>query len=107
MTSQPEPTSVEPRKLSVRRAPKYVPFMIAGGIVGIIAAAVMTMALPPNEQFSASSVFGMFTVLMLIPGVGLGAIAALMFDRQSQRRAKTLVAQPLPDDESNIEAETA
>lgn len=107
MTSQPDSTSAEPRKLSVRRAPKYVPFMIAGAIVGIMVAAVLTLALPPNEKFETSSVFGMFAVLMLAPGVGLGAIAALLLDRQSRRRATTLVAQPLPDDESNVEGETA
>ena len=106
MTSQPDSASGEPRTLSVRRAPKYVPFMIAGAIVGIVVAAVMTLALPPNDQFETSSVFGMFAVLMLAPGVGLGAVAALLLDRQGRRRAKTLVAQPLPDDESNAGAET-
>lgn len=107
MTSQPESTTGEPRKLSVRRAPKYVPFLIAGALTGVVAAAILTFVLPPNDQFESSSVFGLFAVLLVLPGLGLGAIVALVLDHMGRRRAKTLVAQSLPDDESNAGAETA
>ncbi|MGP9501083.1 hypothetical protein ACT3TS_02580 [Specibacter sp. AOP5-B1-6] len=107
MTSQPETTSGEPRKLKVRTAPKYVPFLIAGALVGIAAAAILTFTLPPSEDFEASSVFGLFAVLLVLPGAGLGAIVALVLDLQGRRRAKTLIVEPLPDDNSNAHAETA
>lgn len=107
MTSQPETTSGEPRKLTVRRAPKYVPFLIAGALAGIVTAAIFTSISPSSEQFETSSIFGFFAVLMVLPGAGLGAIVALVLDRSSTRRAKTLLAQSLPDDDNNADAETA
>ena len=107
MTSQPETTSRVPRKFKVRRAPKYVPFMIAGGLAGVVTAAVFTYMLPPSAEFEISSVFGLFTVLLVLPGIGLGAIVALVLDFRGRRQAKTLIAEALPDDESNAPAETA
>ncbi|MHA7268560.1 hypothetical protein [Arthrobacter sp. HLT1-20] len=107
MTSQPESTPGEPRKLTVRRAPKYVPFMIAGALAGIVTAAIFTSIAPPSEQFETSSIFGFFAVLMVLPGAGLGAIVALVLDRASTRRSKTLLVTSLPDDDSNADAETA
>lgn len=107
MTSQPETTSGAPRKLHVRRAPKYVPFLIAGALAGVATAAIFTFMFPPSAEFETSSIFGLFAVLMILPGTGLGAIVALVLDRQGRRRAKTLVMESLPDDESNAEAETA
>ncbi|MDO5752522.1 hypothetical protein [Arthrobacter sp.] len=107
MTFQHENTSGAPRKLHVRRAPKYVPFLIAGGLAGVVTAAMFTYLLPANENFEASSVFGLFTVLLVLPGVGLGAIVALVLDFRGRRRTRTLLAQALPDDEGNAAAETA
>ncbi|WP_207767417.1 hypothetical protein [Arthrobacter glacialis] len=107
MTSQPESASGEPRKLTVRRAPKYVPFMIAGALAGIVTAAIFASVTPPNEQFETSSIFGFFAVLMVLPGAGLGAIVALVLDRASTRRSKTLLVTSLPDDDSNADGETA
>lgn len=107
MTSQPETTPGEPRKLKVRRAPKYVPFLIAGALAGVATAAIFTYMLPPTEGFETSSVFGLFTVLLILPGAGLGAIVALVLDHRGRRRTKTLIAEALPDDERNAAAETA
>ncbi|WP_207345792.1 hypothetical protein [Arthrobacter sp. E3] len=107
MTSQPETTSGAPRKLHVRRAPKYVPFLIAGALAGVATAAIFTYMFPVNGDFEASSVFGLFTVLLVLPGAGLGAIVALVLDFRGRRRTKTLIAEALPDDERNAAAETA
>lgn len=107
MTSLPDNTSSAPRKLSVRRAPKYVPFLVAGGLVGIAAAAVLAFSHSSSGDFDPSSVFGLFAVLLVLPGMGLGALAALLLDHRGRRHTKTLLAEPLPDDDSNAEAETA
>ncbi|MCQ9164827.1 MULTISPECIES: hypothetical protein [unclassified Arthrobacter] len=96
MTSQP----VERRELTVRRAPKYVPFMIAGAVVGVIVAAILTLTTNGAQQFDAGSVFGFFAVLLMLPGVGLGAVVALVIDRQSVRRAGTAMVESVPEDES-------
>lgn len=107
MTSQPETTPGVPRKLEVRRAPKYVPFLIAGALAGVATAAIFTLLFPENGDFAVSSVFGLFAVLLVVPGMGLGAIAALVLDRRGRSKSKILVVESLPDDERNRGAEEA
>lgn len=108
MTSQPvEPNSdvtsemPERRQLSVRRAPKYVPFMISGVVLAFIVAAILTAVSPSTEQFATSSVLGFFFVMLLVPCVGLGAVVALIIDRRSLRRAETAVVETVPADKPN------
>lgn len=112
MTSQPvDPTAAaaqvpgERRELSVRRAPKFVPFMIAGALVGVIVAGILAYNSPGVEQFALSSIFGFFAVLLVLPGVGLGAAVALVIDRQSVRKARTAVLEEVPEgDEGDLPA---
>lgn len=106
MTSQPvdpsadaAPTPAVQRTIKVRRAPKFVPFMIAGALVGVVVAGIFTMLSPGVEQFEPSSIFGFFTVLLMVPGAGLGAIVALVIDRRSVRRAQTAVVESVPDNQ--------
>lgn len=94
-----EDTPLERREITVRRAPKYVPFLILGGLVGIIVAAVIAFALPGDPSYDPSSVFGFFMVLFGAGGVILGAIAALLLDRLSVRRAEHAVVEAVPETE--------
>ncbi|MDV8148845.1 hypothetical protein [Arthrobacter sp. B10-11] len=93
-----EDTPVERREITVRRAPKYVPFLILGGLVGIIVAAVIAFALPGDPSYDPNSVFGFFMVLFGAGGVILGAIVALLLDRLSVRRAEHAVVEAVPED---------
>ncbi|MEO5318655.1 hypothetical protein PV761_08730 [Arthrobacter sp. CC3] len=95
-----EDTPAERREITVRRAPKYVPFLILGGIVGIIVAAVIAFALPGDPSYEPSSVFGFFMVLFGAGGVILGAIVALLLDRLSVRRAEHAVVEAVPETDS-------
>ena len=92
-----EDTPAERREITVRRAPKYVPFLILGGIVGIIVAAVIAYAVPGDESYDPNSVFGFFMVLCGAGGVILGAIVALLLDRLSVRRAEHAVVEAVPE----------
>ena len=93
----------ERREVTVRRAPKYVPFLILGGLVGVAAAAIIAYALPGDPSYDASSVFGFFMVLCAAGGVILGAATALVLDRLSVRRAEHAVVEfaPETDDDEN------
>jgi hypothetical protein len=95
-----EDTPAERREITVRRAPKYVPFLILGGLVGIIVAAVIAYALPGDASYDPNSVFGFFMVLFGAGGVILGAIVALLLDRLSVRRAEHAVVEAVPETES-------
>ncbi|CAN7554486.1 hypothetical protein [Arthrobacter sp. LjRoot14] len=100
-----EDTPAERREITVRRAPKYVPFLILGGLVGIIVAAVIAFALPGDPGYEPSSVFGFFLVLFGAGGVILGAIVALLLDRLSVRRAQHAVVEAVPEDAPGNEAD--
>jgi hypothetical protein len=93
-----EDTPAERREITVRRAPKYVPFLILGGLVGIIVAAVVAYALPGDENYEPAAVFGFFLILFGAGGAILGAIVALVLDRLSVRRAEHAVVEAVPED---------
>jgi hypothetical protein len=109
--SSPESTpeqapAPERRQITVRRAPKYVPFLILGGLLGVAAAAVISYGLPAHESYDPNTVFGFFMVLCSAGGVLLGAVAALLLDRLSVRRAEHAVVESVPDTETGTATAT-
>ncbi|MGO4587971.1 hypothetical protein [Paenarthrobacter sp. 2TAF44] len=85
------------REITVRRAPRFVPFMILGAIVGAIAAAFIAYGRPADPAFDASTVFGFFLVACVSGGVILFSILALVLDRISVKRTKRAVVEAVPD----------
>jgi hypothetical protein len=104
MTSQPagepdpRPKTPERRTITVRRAPKFVPFLVIGALLGLIAAALVTVLGPGSADYDRSAVFGYFTALLAIPGVLLGGITALLLDRLSVRRSRRAVVEASESD---------
>lgn len=91
MSSEHSPA--ERREITVRRAPKYVPFLVLGAVVGILAAAVVAYGLPGSEGFEPGAVFGFFLVMFAGGGAILGAILALVLDRRSVRKQQRAVVE--------------
>lgn len=87
----------ERRGITVRRAPRFVPFLALGGVVGIIAAAFVAYGLPGDPSFDRSAVFGFFLVAFAAGGVLLGAVAALVLDKASVRHSQRAVVESVPD----------
>jgi hypothetical protein len=103
----PEDTPVVPerRAVTVRRAPKYVPFLVAGGLLGVVAAAIIAYAPPADEGYNANTVFGFFLTFCIAGGAGLGAVVALLLDRRSVRRAERAVVESVPDSVPDTDGE--
>ena len=95
MSSQQPP---ERRQVTVRRAPKFAPFMGLGALIGFIAALIVAYTGPADPTLTRESVLGFFTVVFAIPGLLIGALVALLLDRRSVRRMKQATAERTDDD---------
>ena len=91
------------REVTVRRAPKYVPFLIVGALAGIVAAAVVAYAVPGDASFDPGAVFGFFLVMFAAAGALLGALLALVLDRRSVKRQERAVVEAVPDAEAGTD----
>ncbi|MET1152644.1 hypothetical protein [Arthrobacter sp.] len=102
MTSEQEPardsrqTDPERRDVTVRRAPKFVPFVLIWALLGVIAAAISAYTGPENPDFTRGTIFAFLAVLFALAGVLIGSLLFLVIDRVSVKRAKpaTAVAEP-------------
>ncbi|GAC1451028.1 MAG: hypothetical protein PVSMB10_06000 [Pseudarthrobacter sp.] len=97
MSSEEMPA--ERREVTVRRAPKYVPFLMLGAVVGVAVAAVVAYALPGDGSFDRGAVFGFFLITFCAAGAILGAVAALVLDRRSVKRQERAVVEAVPESE--------
>ncbi len=82
----------ERSEVRIRRAPKIATFLIVGGALGAIATLVVTSLYPVDPKVGFGALFGYFAIYGVTGGVLLGAIVALILDRRSSRRARTLEA---------------
>jgi hypothetical protein len=111
MTSEPssrtpgQPGIPERREITVRRAPKFVPFLVVGGLVGVLAAAIVALAGAGSAEYDRSTIFGFFAVLLAVPGVVLGGVVALILDRTSIRRMERAVVERDPDADGDAKAD--
>ncbi|KNH15929.1 hypothetical protein ACU18_15505 [Arthrobacter sp. ZBG10] len=96
----------ERREVTVRRAPKYVPFLILGALVGAGAAAVVAYGLPGDQSFDPGAVFGFFMVMFGAGGAILGAVLALVLDRRSVKRQQRATVEAVPDSEPDTDPQS-
>jgi hypothetical protein len=78
------------QELSIRRAPKYLTFIILGAVVGIIAGFILNAV---SEQSTGAPILGYLVVFCSGLGVGLGVIVALVLDRVLRRKTKVVKAE--------------
>lgn len=87
--SQPQTTE----QVTVRRAPKFPAFMIVGGGIGAIVTLTLTSLFRADPSVGFGASFAYFALFGVPAGVVLGAVLALVLDRVSTRRAKTVTAE--------------
>ncbi|RLP73186.1 hypothetical protein D9V32_14750 [Mycetocola tolaasinivorans] len=101
MTESPEPQSDLPREertrttVTVRRSPKYVTFIAIGGVVGIVAAMLLTVNFPENDTYSAGQIFGFLALVCVVFGVAIFGILAIILDRIVGRKEHVIDADKL------------
>ncbi|MBX3100499.1 MAG: hypothetical protein KF761_13085 [Salinibacterium sp.] len=80
-------------EVTVRRAPKFPAFMALGAAVGILATLILTSLFPVDPAVGFAALFGYFALYGVTAGVVLGAVVAIILDRISARRAKTVTVE--------------
>lgn len=98
------------RQITVRRAPKFVPFLVTGGLVGAIAAVIFGYFGTVPDGYTRESVFGYFLVLFVAAGVLLAGIVVLIVDRISVARTRRAMVEEVPDeadDDGSSDAESS
>lgn len=82
-------------EVRVRRAPKFLSFFFLGAAAGLVVAMLVNLATSANAPAGQASILGYLVVVFVVIGAGLGIGAALVIDRISIARAKTLQATKL------------
>jgi hypothetical protein len=90
VSQQPQHQSADVR---VRRAPKFGAFMVVGGGLGAIVTLILTSLFPSDPSVGFIALFAYFSLYGIPAGVVIGALIALILDRRSSKRAKTVAAE--------------
>ncbi|HEX3002851.1 MAG TPA: hypothetical protein VHO27_01460 [Angustibacter sp.] len=78
--SEPQSPASEPRRVPVRRHPRYSAFLLTGGVVGVVVAVVAGLAGSAGQ--SRGALIGYLAVLLGLLGALLGGVVALVLDRR-------------------------
>jgi len=88
--------------VTVRRAPKFYRFMAVGAVVGVLITLVLVFAFPEQGDFSPLQVLGFTGIFVVAICVALGALVALVLDRASRKRSRTVRAERIEEHESVV-----
>ena len=87
-------TTLKTEQVKIRRSPKYLPFLITGGVIGAIVGTVLGLSIPA-EQKTAEPIITYLIAFLGGLGVVAGIVAALVVDRIGVAKAKTIEATKL------------
>lgn len=87
-------TTISNQQVQIRRSPKFLPFLITGGVIGVIAALILGLSIP-EQQRTAEPIITYLVAYGAGIGVVAGIVAAVIVDWIGVARAKTLEATKL------------
>ena len=73
--------------VKIRRAPKFIPFMLTGVLLGGIVALVLTLLITTEEGKTAGFITQILVYCLGLGG-GVGLVAAVTFDAVTARKLK-------------------
>ena len=94
MAEKSKKTVLSTEPVRIRKTPKFLPFLLTGGVIGIIVALVVGLAIP-EDQKTGEPIITFLIAFFAGIGLSLGIVAAIIFDRVGMARAKTLEATKL------------
>jgi hypothetical protein len=75
---------------TVRRAPRYGAFIAVGALVGFLVTAIVTMQFPADPNVGLIASLAYFSLFGVSAGIALGALMAIVFDRRSLKRTRSV-----------------
>lgn len=112
MSSTPPDSTSARTEVRIRRAPRIPVFLLLGALLGFIVTLALTSAFPTDPIIGFPATFGYFLLYGIPAGIVLGGVVALILDRSSVRRAKTVsmehtIVDPLPYDDEPVVQDAA
>ena len=89
--------SQETRDLNLRRAPKYLPFILFGGAVGVIIGLILFFATDQSATKDWASMLGLLIVGPAAIGAGAGVVSASIMDGRSVAKSRQVQAAKLDE----------
>lgn len=80
--------------IKIRRAPKFLPFLITGAVLGVITALILNFSTAGNAP-DATPILGYLLGWCTVLGAAVGIVAAVAIDFVTTRRSKEVVATKL------------
>src|SRR5690606_37634449 len=87
------PAEPDVRTATVRRAPKWSAFIVVGMLLGLVVTIAVTTAFPADPMVGMTTTVLVVGIFGVAGGAALGAIAALIADRASQRRVREVTVE--------------
>ena len=79
-------------EVEIRRAPKILPFMLTGVVLGLVLAFVVFLLIPQSQRSSAN-ILGLLLLSFGSLFGGLGVAFTIAFDLMTARRTKRAMAE--------------
>ncbi len=96
-TNDAESNSTAPYEMVYRRAPIITPFLVTGGIFGVLVAFVWGGFAGGTQDYTQFQTVSFFAIAFAIVGMAIGALVWLVLDRRSKRHTATMYAKPTQD----------
>lgn len=81
-------------KVSIRRSPKYLAFVITGAMLGVIVALILGLSIP-EDQRTAEPIITYLIAYLAAGGAVFGIVLSVVLDRIGLAKAKTAEATKL------------
>ena len=86
-----------PQQMVYRSAPKVVPFLVSGGMLGVIVAFFWVAIRGAAPEYSLVQTLSFFAAIFAIAGLTVGAVAWMIMDRRSKRNVSTVYTRRTED----------
>lgn len=89
--------SQETRDVKIRRAPKYLPFILFGAVVGVVLGLILFFFTSQPTAKDSPSILGLLIVIPAALGAGVGLLIAAMLDSRSVAKSRQVQAAKLDE----------